>query len=102
MINAFRDGWFSFDFVFVGVLGIELGILQPLYYFGLIEMTSGSSTLFRLFRIGRILRFFHVFRGFRNLQVVLKGSVIGMHSAMSIWTLLGLLTFTFSLALTAS
>lgn len=101
-IAGIRDGWFCFDMCCVCSLVVDVLCMPPLYELGMVGETPTGTQLLRALRFGRLLRLSRALRGLRDLRIVVKGTLVGMQSAVYVWMLLAFLVFTFGLGIFGS
>jgi hypothetical protein len=100
MSSCFRSPWFRLDAVCTFSLVLEVLVLEVLASCGTI--TAGFSLAKQIFRLTRLAWVFKLFREVNDVVTALRGMIRGIRSAATIWIVLAVLLYTFSVVLTAT
>merc|ERR1712032_134981 len=104
--DAFKDTWFCFDSLLVGLMVWETWIIVLLVAIvsdgigggGLKKM--GIFRIFRLLRLTRVARLARLLRAFPELLVLCKGALMGLRSVGATLVLLFALIYVYSIMFT--
>lgn len=106
--NCFRDAWFMFDSVLVGLTVLETWVFN----FIMMAVDSGGNTadsgmgstvilrMARLLRLSRMARMARLFRIMPELMILLKGMLAAIRSVLFTMALLGILMYVYAIAFT--
>lgn len=103
--DAFRDGWFIFDFFLMLLMAWETWIEVAIYIYSGGHVKGGGPTarrsqvlrVFRILRLTRIARVSRIFRFVPELMVLLRGMIMALRSAIVVLLLQALIVYIYAI-----